>query len=566
MNRALSILELVESICKAVHKIPGRGAHKTLYSLARVSRFFSDPALDILWMYKWSMTDVLMCMPDDLWEVARSGDSARNVTFLRARREIEPQDWNRFDVYARRIRVLVLTEIPGESDPESCVFDVLAAYPRAVPVTESASVHLFLGPLMEEVMLNVLSTAADLAILPALPSRCPLLTSVTIDTVPDLDPHHRVQSLMICGFRRLTRVGVRGIDQAAFNHLAQLPALEALTIHETTDFEQSSFNSHSSAFAHLQELSVRRARPDLLASLLKIKDIWSLVRFVSLLSSTPTATETARVYTLLVDRLDPATLMELTVNTARRNDPLPLPLVATTALTIDAIRSLFVFRNLREVTLVPPGGLDLDDGALETLARAWPQVSTLKLHGTAPYRAPPSRVTLRGLRALARHCPRLQFLSMPLDASVVPPTDSGDDVMQERLAFFFVDDAVLDDPAPVAVYLFGMFPNLKYLGAASAHPSDDVEVLQRAQILGGLWEEVQELRPHPGSTSDEEVMQSSLRGNTTRLNVEVWRHTLLTGPGVAHHYRSPSRSSSKALEDGLDGIASGILKGVDILP
>ncbi|KAJ7657185.1 hypothetical protein DFH06DRAFT_1197612 [Mycena polygramma] len=507
MHRALSILELVESICKAAYKTPGRSGHKTLYSLARVSRFFSDPALDLLWMYKWSMSDILLCMPDDLWEVARSEDSTKDVTVLRARRAIEPRDWDRFDVYARRIRILVITEIPSDSDTESCVFEVLAAYPReyllpnlrkliwgADHMPRLSSVHLFLSPQIEEVMLNVLSTAADLAILPTLPLRCPLLTSVTIDTIPDLDPDHRVQSLMIRGFRRLTRVGVRGIDQAAFDHLAQLPALEALTIYETTHFEPSGLNSRSSAFSHLQELSVRRARPDLLASLLKIKDIWPLVRFASSLSSTPTAT--ARVYALLVDRLDHATLAELAVDTPRCSDPLPLPLVATTALSIDVIRALFIFRNLRSVTLIPPGGLDLDDGAIETLARAWPQVSTLKLHGTAPYRAPPSRVTLAGLRALARHCPRLSFLSMPLDASVVP-ANPGDDVVQKELALFFVDDALLDDPAPVAVYLFGMFPNLKHVVAGGAHPSDDVEVLQRAQILGGLWKEVQDLRPNP---------------------------------------------------------------------
>jgi hypothetical protein len=65
MHRALGIFELVELICAELrhHRL------QSLYSLARVCRSFSDSALDSLWMQQNTLTNILTCMPADLWEV-----------------------------------------------------------------------------------------------------------------------------------------------------------------------------------------------------------------------------------------------------------------------------------------------------------------------------------------------------------------------------------------------------------------------------------------------------------------------------------------------------------------
>jgi hypothetical protein len=102
-------------------------------------------------------------------------------------------------------------------------------------------------------------------------------------------------------------------------------------------------------------------------------------------------------------------------------------------------------------------------------------------------------VTLRGIRQLVRHCPRLKALKISFDASVVP---DGILSTEEKsgLAWFDVDDAVLVDPASVAAYLFALFPGLKALMWSRRHEMAE-DVRERVDQLDALWGEVEELHP-----------------------------------------------------------------------
>ncbi|KAJ6464030.1 hypothetical protein C8R45DRAFT_1220122 [Mycena sanguinolenta] len=77
-----------------------------------------EPALDVLWKYQPTLTNILACMSPDLWELPGAESST-----LRARRPIEPGDWKRFHIYARRVRTL---GIHTSEKGLSVVLDMLA--------------------------------------------------------------------------------------------------------------------------------------------------------------------------------------------------------------------------------------------------------------------------------------------------------------------------------------------------------------------------------------------------------------------------------------------------------
>lgn len=362
-------------------------------------------------------------------------------------------------------------------------------------------VHLFLCPRIKYLSLGVLTTPAHLALLPTLPTRCPLLKSITLSTAKEFDVGCRLQTVMICGVKRLVRLNVGSIDQTAFEHLALLPTLEALTIQHTPEFVSSLSTPGTPKFPCLRALTLGRVSHQFFASFIAMNDTWSLQRIDVSMISTPTTAETAGLHDLLAARCDPTVLTELDLDAVKHTDALPVDELAGKTITFDALRPLLPFHGLRELSLTPPAGVSLDDVGIEALARAWPRMCSLQLRGSC-YRAPPSRVTLRGLRAVARHCQDLVVLVMPFDASVVPKTDDvPPDAEKGNLQWIDVDDAILVDPAAVAPYLFGVFPQLKIIRTAREDAVSEVQ--ERAEIQHGLWKMVEKLRPSAMARDDD---------------------------------------------------------------
>jgi hypothetical protein len=68
--QALQINEIVRMICDQAEAadVESYSPPHTLLSLARTSRIFSDPALDLIWREQSSLVPLVKCMPDTLWE------------------------------------------------------------------------------------------------------------------------------------------------------------------------------------------------------------------------------------------------------------------------------------------------------------------------------------------------------------------------------------------------------------------------------------------------------------------------------------------------------------------
>ncbi|KAJ7935031.1 hypothetical protein B0H13DRAFT_2305188 [Mycena leptocephala] len=473
MHRALGIPDITEMICAEVRPTLGiYEGRRSLAYLARVCRSLSELALDLLWAHQIRLTNLLACMPVDLWEVVQPDPKSK---FVRARRAVEPDDWIRFHVYAPRIKHLSVHDGHCEPDTDdwSPVYEMLAAslpMDHLLPNLRSLSwtVHrmpwfsygrLLLCPRLEYLVLGVIAIPAHLALLPTLPQRCPFLKSISVSTALGIDVSRRPLSLMIRGLTCLERTSVGSMDQAAFEHLARLATLEAFLVYSTPEFSLSFGANDLPKFPRLRELTFGSVSYEFLEAFIGMKDMWSLAEIDVNIVSAPTTRDTAQLFALLASKCDFASLTVLTLDFKADTEPLSLPQLASSVITFETLHPLLSFRALREVSLAPPAGVSLDDAGIEAIARAWPHLSALQLRGSR-FRAPSSRVTLRGLRTVARHCQNLTSLSLPFDASVVPSIKDVPAAEQCDLGWIDVDDAVLADPEPVAAYLSAVFPNL----------------------------------------------------------------------------------------------------------
>ncbi|KAJ7168709.1 hypothetical protein C8R46DRAFT_1268164 [Mycena filopes] len=509
MHPALEIAELVGLICAevSVSSHQQRETKRDLNSMARACRSFSEPALDFLWKDQPGMTNILATMADDLWQKRHGGV----VIVLRP---IKSQDWVRFDFYARRVRVFSWPDSSRlVSDTWTAVFSLLAAsipvdhlFPNlkslswtAVGQAYSPFLHLFMSPDLETISMRRLSGDAHLSLLPSLAIHSPRLKSVTIFTTrqPQGQSEH---TTMIRSLVYLEKLDVPSLDQSAFTHLSELPGLTSFSIRVGPHFVPVHGPSDTPTFPALRQISLPNTPPAFLFVLLTMISARSLRSFHVVTSSSPTRAETTRLYALLAACSHPHEFTDVSVET----QPSPAPFFGTQILDepipTTALLPLLQFRNLSRICLAPPAGFDLDDAFLTDLARAWPAVLSLRLGGSEDeivsyYRRPPSRVTLRGLRALAHGCPVLHTLALPFNALIVP-TLAPDEPLPSppsSLSDLVLYDTPLADPGAVAAYLGVIFPMLSDIRTAAFDEHDDADVEEEAYALDALWGQVNEI-------------------------------------------------------------------------
>ncbi|KAJ7939798.1 hypothetical protein B0H13DRAFT_1850565 [Mycena leptocephala] len=113
VHRGLGILEIVEMICSQLdsnrpQSLPADASH-ALSALARSSKFFLNPALNVLWRHQDTVADLLKCMPDDLWDITESEkdeEDEEEGTAIRLQRIAKASDWERPLLYMNRVKSL----------------------------------------------------------------------------------------------------------------------------------------------------------------------------------------------------------------------------------------------------------------------------------------------------------------------------------------------------------------------------------------------------------------------------------------------------------------------------
>ncbi|KAH8079409.1 hypothetical protein BXZ70DRAFT_647750 [Cristinia sonorae] len=130
----------------------------------------------------------------------------------------------------------------------------------------------------------------------------------------------------------------------------------------------------------------------------------------------------------------------------------------------DHLRPLLALsKSLRSLLVDMHWLWDLDDRLICDMASAWPGLETLAFMATEHW-VTPSRVTLRGLEALSRCCPRLRHLDIAFDGSLVdvietPLTRRAQ--LNNTLVYLSVGCSVVDSPDLLAARLISLFPSLE---------------------------------------------------------------------------------------------------------
>ncbi|KAJ7166210.1 hypothetical protein C8R46DRAFT_1276087 [Mycena filopes] len=520
MHRALHILEVVEMVCA---QIPLRQDQSSpeLARLARTSQLFLDPALNALWRHQRTLVNLLKVMPLGLWDIDedreasdencgirhldvvsihgaqlfRANLSNSTQTLLRA---VISSDWDRFLLYARRVRSFVLDE--NLKTPEA--YETLALrFPQQsiLPHLEKLDwfpvipnyfgyVRLFLTPTITNLHLTI-ESFSDLTILSTAALTCPRLTEVGLGCISDSGL--ALVSKFVCHLHHLESLVVGCLDEAAFSHIARLPNLRYLWLMSPASLRCIALkpDPHSPHFPVLRKLKLESI--DEVHTLLAFLGKSSLVEMTivgSSFPSPPTQSVSKQFYAALAQHCGPSSLQKLTLQNGYYSTSTPnagqLDIYSVGG---DALEPLLVFRNLVMLQLSHSAGFHLDD-----LASAWPRIEILQLRPHSSCRLPP-RVTLEGVYAFAKHCPSLKSLTIAFDATTVPKIKINGKrlrVVQDRLELIDVAHSPIRKRRSVAKFLGAIFPSLHII--STSH--DRYDEIEDAETVGRdkLWMDVQD--------------------------------------------------------------------------
>ncbi|KDQ52011.1 hypothetical protein JAAARDRAFT_210772 [Jaapia argillacea MUCL 33604] len=126
-QRALCVSEVCREICTAVSSLEQKCERQdALAMLARCSRTFSEPAMDLLWRKLDQLDSLLVLIP--AVKVASPTPRGRS-RYYTVQRPVLTEDWESFDKYAYHIRDLNLTLWPPLScSIEHSIYRQLASY------------------------------------------------------------------------------------------------------------------------------------------------------------------------------------------------------------------------------------------------------------------------------------------------------------------------------------------------------------------------------------------------------------------------------------------------------
>jgi hypothetical protein len=108
-------------------------------------------------------------------------------------------------------------------------------------------------------------------------------------------------------------------------------------------------------------------------------------------------------------------------------------------------------------------GFAIDDDFIEELAFAWPNICLLSLFTDWKLKRPV--VTLKGLQTLAKHCHHLRYITLSINAQLLP----GSDTPLEEPSNSIVEEvclpaSMISDGQAVADLMGNMFPKLRRFG------------------------------------------------------------------------------------------------------
>lgn len=355
-------------------------------------------------------------------------------------------------------------------------------------------IRLFLGPNIQDLgLLLDGNPQIRLSLLPTLVSRCPALTTLVLqapNTKSGSGTHMQMisSSMTSCVhswhlLRGLITTGGIRVTPEALTQLASFPDLRNLYIEAAFQALPGNFprSPGALAFPGLRQLGIKSKYLDLCTSL--IKSISSRALTEINVHTRDSRSSPLRDFFVAVQEnctqatLDRISISDGSLSTGNDEDQCSL----------HDIDPLFGFFALTTVKITFSRSFEISDRDMKSLALAWPQITMLSLKSHALSRQVPS-LTLQGLIPLAEHCKRLEDLTIPFNALIVPSRKLLREVYNPSLVQLSVVNSPISDPRAVAAFLTGIFPKIKLL---ENHDKEHRAGDQPESVLDRKWAEVE---------------------------------------------------------------------------
>lgn len=158
--------------------------------------------------------------------------------------------------------------------------------------------------------------------------------------------------------------------------------------------------------------------------------------------------------------------------------------------SIDSLRPLLSFTNLIHVRLHHPCGFDLDDEDIKTMAKAWPQLGVLHIEkDTFPLQWARSKLTLQCLLPIAQYCTKIGSIVLYLDATTIAPVSPRQEIRNHSLVHLDVRSSPILAAPKVAAFLSDIFPRIETVKSEKRFVKED---RTHVRVLP-MWGEVEDL-------------------------------------------------------------------------
>ncbi|KAJ6520532.1 hypothetical protein C8R45DRAFT_62927 [Mycena sanguinolenta] len=521
MHRCLQIPEIVDMICAELDPFSSWSfTSHHLAILARTCTSFSGPALHHLWACATLSKILISCMPSDLWadDVTEGpGPLAKKKHEIRQLRAIRESDWVRVKFYGHLVKHLSYGPDRPDHWSLSSVFPALSAsfpdglFPNLQTLRWHPSkddfhfIHLFLRPTITKISLRASSDADSFS---TVATKCPRLIDVSVSLAGyDNSESEPLISEFVRSLQCVQKISAPSLDQKALEHISRLTTLDKLTLFYLpkvwTPIRQGL------TFSTLQQLTLICPEIGTTTEFLGWCSQVPLVDFSVYFRDLVARNEIDSFFAAVSTAFLRFSLTKLSIHYERDDAEGTDPDIHL--ISFQSLRHIFSFVNLTELTITSLLGFDLDNDAMAAVARAWPQIVTLRLAVCFPGHIP--RATLPCLHSFAQHCPQLRRLTVALDARVVPISfpdiDPRTRVVQRTLATLHVEHSPLVNPFHAARFLTVIFPNLAVIRTQREFDANDTEEeLEHGEAiqLHRMWKAVEWLLPEICSIREEGKM------------------------------------------------------------
>ena len=421
-------------------------------------------------------------------------------------------DWERFEIAAARVHILTHSDIVTANAKiywqiDANIFRSLACagqgraklLPRLRQLTWTVlnddvypHILLFLSPNIRDVTIlmatgNAASDSMRFSLLTPLASQCPFIHSVALDGQGNsliswrnlFSKHASGVCTLFTQWTGLGSLSLQKLDLGPLtNVLVGLPALTKLTLHACrTDVSTSSQNDIK-GFRMLQHLFLDNCDFDSCLRVLKCMQCTPLTCVNIRVIGTPDQPQWAELFNELKNGALQDDLSIMSISSWADN-------LRNVLLSFQTISPLLSFQKLSQFRLYGLCALDLGDGDIRRVAKAWPRLQVFKIcpGGTRPE---PPRSTVHTLVSFAKHCPQLESLALTINATTVPNYEEkpGKGVCNTRLRELGVHDSTIANPGRVAAFISDIFPKVEKL-----------KVSVTGEDQKRKWKEVEKLIP-----------------------------------------------------------------------